>query len=128
MTTITIRRCADLGCAEPHGSACHCSRCHRDFAGLTAFDAHLVNAGTAGCQDPAGRGLVLKDRAGGRQVWGHPADERAAERFRVLNAARQDAAAGHAEPERMHHGQHFLNDHPVSACSLSRCGSQGTPG
>lgn len=45
------------GCATRWGgvSRCHCSGCHRTFAGLDGFDAHRRDVrGVGTCLDPAG--------------------------------------------------------------------------
>lgn len=68
--------CLSLHCPPPGGtSRCHCSRCHRTFSGVSAFDQHHVQAGPAlECREPAGRGLVQRE-AGGTLIWGWPERE-----------------------------------------------------
>lgn len=59
-------------------SVCHCSGCHQNFSGLTAFDKHRdgqhggFRADTRYCRDPEEVGLVDSGRA--YPCWGFPYD------------------------------------------------------
>ena len=37
--------CAELGCGDPPGSACHCPACHQTFGDVALFDAHRPRGG-----------------------------------------------------------------------------------
>ncbi len=94
-STVPPHTCGGCNNRWAGSRTCHCAapQCHRTFSSPTSFDAHRIRRGAreGQCADPATAGLVLMQRAG-YQVWGHPADEEAAERFRANRAAAKETS------------------------------------